>query len=254
MIVRERDGQFLVLRIHRPERRNALTMAMLEQMRECVQSAAGDKSLRAVVITGTDDVFAAGADLGELRAIRSEDEAVRFLELGRSVTFGLAFLDVPVIAAVNGPAIGGGAELAFACDLRVAELRARFCFKHARMGLSPAWGVSARLAALCGSGLASRLLFTAAELNASDAVAHGLVENVVANGQSVASAIAWAYDITQGARSSVAAMKATMRSGFSPFEQANAEERKRFLELWAAPEHREALDAFFERRPPRWPA
>jgi enoyl-CoA hydratase len=253
MIERERDGHTLIFRIKRPERKNALDLASLGQLAEYVRAAASDRALRAVVITGSDGVFASGADLTDLHAMRTEADAVRFLELGRSITFGLAFLDVPVIAAVNGLAFGGGAELALACDFRVAELRARFCFKHARLGLGPAWGTTARLLALAGSGQACRLLFTAAELAAPEAAALGLVESVVANDQSVAAAVAWAYDIAQGSRGSVAAMKATVRAGVQAFEGAHAEERARFLELWAAPDHREALSAFFERRAPKFP-
>ncbi len=252
MIERERDGQFLVLRINRPERKNALDLASLGQLSEYVRSAAGDRSLRAIVLTGTDGVFASGADLNDLRAMRTEEDAVRFLELGRSITFGFAFLDVPVIAAVNGLAFGGGAELAFSCDLRVAELRARFCFKHARLGLAPAWGTTARLLALTGSGRACRLLFTANELGAADAASQGLVESVVPNDQSVAAALAWAYDICQGSRGSIAAMKATMRSSVQAFEGAHAEERAQFIKLCKSADHHEALDAFFERRAPRW--
>jgi enoyl-CoA hydratase/carnithine racemase len=252
MIERERDGQLLVFRIKRPERRNALDMETLGQLAEHVRGASTDRSLRAIVLTGSDGAFASGADLGDLRTMRTEEEAVRFLELGRSITFGFAFLDVPVIAAVNGLAFGGGAELAFACDLRVAELRARFCFKHARLGLCPAWGTTARLLSLTGASRALRLLYTANELSASEAAAHGLVDNVVANDQSVAAALAWAYDIAQGARGSVAAMKATMRAAVQAFEAAHAEERARFLELWASPDHEEALTAYFERRAPRW--
>jgi enoyl-CoA hydratase/carnithine racemase len=252
MIERERDGQFLVFRIKRPERKNALDMQTLGQLADYVRSAATDKSLRAIVLTGSEGTFASGADLADLHAMRTEEDAVRFLELGRSITFGLAFLDVPVIAAVNGLAFGGGAELAFACDLRVAELRARFCFKHARLGLGPAWGTTARLLALAGPGRACRYLFTASEISASEAASQGLVENVVANDQSVAAALAWAYDMSQGARGSIAAMKATVRTGVQAFEGAHAEERARFLQLWAAPDHREALAAFFERRAPKW--
>jgi enoyl-CoA hydratase len=251
MIERERDGQFLVLRINRRERRNALDMETLGQLADQVHSAAGDRTIRAIVLTGTDGAFASGADLGDLRNMRTEGDAVRFLELGRSITFGFAFLDVPVIAAVNGLAFGGGAELALACDLRVAELRARLCFKHARLGLAPAWGTTARLLSLTGASRALRLLYTAAELSAAEAATFGLVDNVVANDQALASALAWAYDIAQGARGSVAAMKATVRAGVQAFEAAHAEERARFLELWASPDHAEALTAYFERRAPK---
>ncbi len=252
MIERARDGQFLVLRIRRPERRNALDMATLGELAEIVRALRTDKAVRAVILTGTDDAFASGADLDELRTMRSEADAVRFLELGRSITFGFAFLEVPVIAAVNGLAIGGGAELAFACDLRVAELRARLSFRHARLGLGPAWGTTARLLALTGPGRACRYLFTASELAASEAASQGLVEHVVANDQSVPAALAWAHDILLGSRPAIAAMKGTVRSGMQAFENAHAEERARFLELWASREHEEALNAYFEGRGPRW--
>jgi enoyl-CoA hydratase/carnithine racemase len=164
---------------------------------------------------------------------------------------GLAALDVPVIAAIPGPAIGGGAELAVACDLRIAELRAKICFKHVRMGVTLSWGTLPRLVSLVGRSRAARLLYTAHEMTAADAQAIGLVDQLSDNGGSVAAAVAWGMDIAQGSPRAVAEMKALLRAAAAN-ESLRAIERERFIATWTSADHAEAVDAYFASRAPVW--
>jgi enoyl-CoA hydratase len=246
----ERDGAFVVLTLDRPETKNALDFATFESLRSAFADIARDTSVRAVVLTASGHTFVSGGDLRELRSATTETDAERLLDAGRAVTSAVAELDVPVIAALPGAAIGGGVELALACDMRIAEVRARFQMKHVRMGVTTAWGTFPRLLALVGPGIAARLVYCGHELSSAEAYAFRLVDAVVENGTSVTTALAWAYDITQGSPTAIAQMKALFR------ERADADfhvsERGHFVNTWVGADHVEAMQAYFERRPPSW--
>src|SRR5262245_40693297 len=140
-ILRERHGAVEVWTLRRAEVKNALDRATLTALRDALEEVRFDGELRALVLTGAGTTFASGLDLNELRAtMKSRVEVARLCDLGRQVCDGLAQLRVPVIAALPGPAIGGGAELALACDLRIAEPRGTLILKHTRMGVTPGWG------------------------------------------------------------------------------------------------------------------
>src|SRR5207237_7801218 len=133
-----------------PEAKNALSFALMKEIAAAIEVASEDRALRAIVLTSEGDVFVSGGDLRELRTATTSADAERLCDAGRAVCQGLADLDVPVIAALPGAAIGGGAELAVACDLRIADDRAKICFKHVRMGLVTSWGTLPRLVQLVG--------------------------------------------------------------------------------------------------------
>jgi enoyl-CoA hydratase/carnithine racemase len=238
--------------IARPATKNALDFATLEALRDALVKASYDPNLRAIVLTGEGHTFVSGGDLRELRSVTTPEETARFVDAGRAVTQGIAIVPVPVIAALSGAAIGGGAELALACDLRIADMRAKIAFKQVRLGVTPAWGTTARLVSLIGHGLAARLLYTGHELTAAEAYAFGLVDAVVENGSSVATAMAWAMDIAAGSPTAIAETKALLRSLAHKRRDIDEEERARFVRTWLGPDHVEAVAAFFERRPPVW--
>ena len=252
MVRIERDGNVALWTISRPEARNALDYATLSELAAAIARAAQDRTLRAVVLTGEGSMFVSGADLRELRAARAQGDGERLADAGRQVCRGLVSLDVPVIAALPGPAIGGGAELAVACDLRIAEDRAKLCFKQARMGLTTAWGTLPRLLSLVGPATASRLLFTGHEIGAMEARALRLVDHVAENGNGVALALAWAMDVSQGSPRAVAEMKTLLREAWSADEWLRARERERFVATWLGPDHFEAVEAYFGSRAPVW--
>lgn len=249
----ERRGGIGVWTLDRPHARNALDTSTFVNLQKAVYEATTDPTLRAVVLTADGDVFAAGGDLRELRKALDADAAERLAEVGRIACEGIATLDLPVIAALPGPAIGGGAELAVACDLRVAAPGASLCFKHAHMGVTTAWGIFPRLVSIAGHGGASRALLTGQTLGAAECLHLGLVDAVSGPepGAVLELAIAWAQDVERGAPLAVAGMKALLREAAAS-EGLLALERQRFVQTWTSSDHRDAVEAFFEKRAPRW--
>ena len=248
----ERNDAFAVWTIDRPEAKNALNLETMDMLTLAVEAAAKDRSLRAVVLTGAGNAFVSGGDLRELREARSSADAERFADVGAALCAGIAALDVPVIAALPGVAYGGGAELALACDMRIADMRAKISFKQVRMGVTTAWGTLPRLVGLVGRGSAGRLLYTAHEISAAEAKITGLIDEVTVDGTCTATAIAWAYDIALGSPRAVAEMKALLRAATSATDDCRTTERARFVGTWTSPDHLEAMESYFERRSPVW--
>jgi enoyl-CoA hydratase len=248
----EQQGEVAVWTLNRPEAKNALDSATFAALGRAIAEAAASPGLRAVVLTGAGGTFASGGDLRELRAALGPEDAVRLADAGRAVCDGLGALAVPVVAALPGPAIGGGAELAMACDLRVADPRASLCFKHARMGVTSAWGVLPKLAAVVGHATASRLLLTAQPLDAPEALRVGLLDAVAAEGECVSLAVQWALDVARGAPGATRELKALLRETLPGAAELRASERARFVATWTSHDHREAVEAYFEGRPPVW--
>lgn len=173
----ERDGPLLRLTINRPARRNALALALLETIGTTLSAHADEDDLRAVLITGAGDrAFAAGGDLKELDGIRDEDDTYAMARLGRSALDRIRDFPLPVVAALNGPALGGGAELAMACDLRVAAPGADIAFLQGQLNVTTAWGGGIDLVAAVGPGRALDLLISARRIPPAEALALGLVQ------------------------------------------------------------------------------
>lgn len=247
----ERRGDAAVWTLARPKAKNALDRATFEAIERAIGAAGADRALRAVVLTAEGDTFASGGDLRELRTALGPADAVRVAEVGRRICDGIGALDIPVIAALPGAAIGGGAELALACDLRIADPRATLCFKHAHMGVTTAWGVLPRLVAVAGQAAASRLLLTGRVVDAEEGLRLGLFDAVSAPGSVLDHALAWAGEIARGAPLAIAGMKALLREACRA-EGLRAVERGRFVATWTSADHAEAVEAFFESRPARW--
>jgi enoyl-CoA hydratase len=248
----ERQAGVVIWTVDRPAAKNALDHATLATMLRAVREAADDRDLRAAVITGAGNVFVSGGDLRELRDRHSPQDAERLSDAGYELTRAITELPFPVIAALPGPAIGGGAELAIACDMRIADERARIGFKQVRMGVTTAWGSVPRLVALVGAGTASRLLFSAQEINATEGKQLGLVDEVTANGLARTTALAWAADIALGSPKAIAETKRLLRETLTTARDVRSVERQTFVDTWSGADHRDAIEAYFERRPPRW--
>jgi enoyl-CoA hydratase/carnithine racemase len=250
----ERRGAAEVWTIDRPEVRNAVDFATCAALLAAVTRARRDPELRAVVLTGAGATFVSGGDLRELRHQLTRRHAEKLAETGRRVCDGLRALPVPVIAALPGPAIGGGAEIAVACDLRVADPSARLSFKHARMAVTTAWGTLPKLVNMVGHGTASRLLLAGQELGASEALRVGLVDAIAEPGRSLQTALAWAGDVAKGAPGAVASLKALLAGAVDVRGHQRALERARFKDAWTSSDHHEAVEAFFADRAPSWRA
>lgn len=248
----EKQGRVVIWTVDRPDARNALDLKTLGDLLVAVNEAARDKTVSAAVLTGAGHMFVSGGDLRELRDKTAPQDAERLSDVGYDLCRGLAELPFPVVAALAGPAIGGGAELALACDMRVADLRAKISFKQVKMAVTTAWGTVPRLVSLVGPGIASRLLYTGQEVAAAEAKLLGLVDEVTENGLARTAALAWASDVAEASPTAVAAMKRLVRETAETARDVRSLERQLFVDTWSGPDHRDAVDAFFQRRAPRW--
>jgi enoyl-CoA hydratase/carnithine racemase len=251
---RQVDGAVVIWTIDRPGAKNALDHATMNALIGAIQEAAKDRAVRAAVLTGSGHVFVSGGDLRELRGQHSPQDAERLSDVGHELTSTIADLPFPVIAALPGPAIGGGAELALACDMRIADVRAKIAFKQVRMGVTTAWGSISRLVNLVGPGVAARLLYTAQEVTAAEAKLLGLVDEVMENGLARTTALAWATDIAAGSPKAVTELKRLVREAMlgGDAQTLRSLERQSFINTWSGPDHVDAIEAYFERRPPKW--
>lgn len=177
--VERRGDATLRLTINRPEKRNALSLALLDQLGAACAAHAGDPALKLLVLTAAGDrCFAAGGDLKELESVRSEADTLAMSRRARGALDQLRQFPVPVVAALNGHAFGGGAELALACDLRIATAATEIGFLQAQLNVTTAWGGGIDLLAAVGSGRALGWLLEARRITAAEALAAGLVQRV----------------------------------------------------------------------------
>jgi enoyl-CoA hydratase len=241
-----------LLRVNRPAARNALTWAAQEAFAEAVEAAGRDDSIRVLLITGEGEAFVSGGDLKELSR-HPEPEAGERLNRVMSVALtNLAAMPLPVIAAINGDAIGGGCEILTACDLRLAAAGARFSFRQVQNGLTTGWGGTYRLVRLLGQSHALDLLLTGRVFDASEALAMGFIHRVAPSGQSALdAAYAWAADLIHLPREALTASKVLVYAapGLS-LADANQMEARLFVDLWHSPDHVEAMAAFTAKRAP----
>ncbi|MEA3204243.1 MAG: enoyl-CoA hydratase [Thermoplasmata archaeon] len=244
-LVLERDeGRVRVLTLNRPAARNALDSAIRTELIQCLQEAENDAGVGAVVLTGAGTAFAAGADLRELLA-RSSAEQQEFLQPPHiySIVEGLR---KPVVAALNGHALGAGLELATACDLRVCAATAKLGQPEINLALIPGGGGTQRLVRLVGPAQAAKLVLTGEPIDAAEALRIGLVDEVAADPAERAMALATAIAAKDPA--AVAAAKEALRAARDlPYAEGLAKEVALFVRLHARPEAKERIQGFLEK-------
>jgi enoyl-CoA hydratase len=199
------DEDRVVVELHRPAQRNAINAAMVAELHAVCAEL--ERRPRLLIITGAGTDFAAGADIGELRA-RGRDDALA--GINRTVFDRIAALPMPTIAAVEGNALGGGAELAYACDIRIASSTARFGNPEAGLGILAAAGASYRLADLVGKSVAKQVILAGRLLNADVALRHGLVWEVVEPGSALRAACTLAERVGRSAPLALRLSKAVL--------------------------------------------
>jgi enoyl-CoA hydratase len=246
----ERRGAVLVLTLDRPEVLNALDRATLEALRARLAEVPGD--VRALVLTGAGRAFAAGADIAEMRGLRPT-EAEAFSRLGHEALAALEALPVPTLAAVNGFALGGGCELACACDWIYASTTARFGQPEVGLGLIPGFGGTTRLARRVGIAWAKELVLTGAPIDAETAQRIGLANRLFAPEALLDAALAAAEAAAGKGPLAVAAAKRVLQEGQdADVRVAHALEQQAFGLAFASDDRNEGIAAFLEKRAPRF--
>jgi enoyl-CoA hydratase len=244
------DGTIGTLTVNRPESLNALDAPTLTALGRAVDEVRG-RGPRCLIVTGAGDkAFVAGADIAAMSSM-SAAEALEFSRLGQ-VAFGkLEDLPCPVIAAVNGFALGGGCELALACDFIIASDKAKFGQPEVKLGVVPGYGGTQRLARRVGPGIARELMYTGRMMLSEEALRVGLVNAVVPRRELMDKVIELARQIAAAGPRAVAAAKAVMRqSDGRPLAAGLELEAQAFSECFGRTEQKEGMKAFLEKREP----
>jgi enoyl-CoA hydratase/carnithine racemase len=247
----ERKEGISIITLNRPEVYNALKMSTLKELMKIVEELAHSKATRVVIITGAGEkAFCSGADLKERRTF-TEDQVRRYIHMIRETFTAIERLPRPVIAAVNGVALGGGMELALACDLRVADERAIFGLTETSLGIIPGAGGTQRLPRIVGKTKAKELIFTARRIDAAEAEKIGLVNQVVPKGKLMEAALDMAAMINENAPLALAQAKFAIDYGLEvDLSTGLALETKAYEALIPTKDRIEGLNAFKEKRKP----
>jgi enoyl-CoA hydratase/carnithine racemase len=249
----ERREAIEVWTIDGETRRNAISRAMLAELEALVERAARDRALRCVVLTGAGDkAFCAGADLKE-RATMSADDVHAFHAGLRRTLSGIEGAPQVYLAALNGAALGGGLELALACDLRLASDAAQLGLPEVSLGIIPGGGATQRLPRLLGVARAKELILTARRIGAAEALAMGLVSALAPPQRLLADALALAERVARNAPVSLRQAKRAVDGGLAlPLEAGLDLEHRLYQACLETEDRREARRAFAEKRPPRF--
>lgn len=249
----ERRGGTLLLTLNRPDRANALSLELVSALEAALAAAASDGSWRVCLLAAEGEkAFCAGADLKE-RAAMSEEQVRQFVPRLQALASQLASLDRPTIALVQGAALGGGLELALACDLRIAAFEATLGLTEVRLGIIPGAGGTQRLARLVGAAKAKELILLARRLSGSEAAAEGVANLAVPRATLLETGLAWAEQIALGAPLAIRAAKRAVDEGVAlSLADGLAVERACYAPLVETTDRVEALHAFREKRSPRF--
>jgi enoyl-CoA hydratase len=252
-LIMTEKGSTRIITINRPTVLNALNKKTLSELEQALIEIKHEGPVRAVVITGAGEKsFVAGADIGEMKNLTAL-EAEQFSRVGHRVFDLIGQICVPVIAAVNGYALGGGLELALACDFIYSSEHASFGLVETKLGLIPGFGGIARLARRVGDAMAREMIFSAAQINADEALRIGLVNRVVRDGEVVSCAVSVAETIAKRGPYAVSLAKSLIRDGQdSGLKIANSMEQRGFGLVFGSRDHSEGIRAFLDKRAPNF--
>jgi len=247
----EVNNGIAVLTISRPQAMNALNSRFFSEMNEMLNDLEKRNDIKALILTGEGKAFVAGADIAEMAEMNTE-QSIAFSKKGQNTFNNIEKLNIPVIAAVNGFALGGGCELAMACDFRIAGTFAKFGQPEVNLGLIPGYAGTQRLSRLVGLSNALYLLYTADMINAEEAYRIGLVQKVVEADKLISETIAIATKIASKGPDAVKKVKYVSRTGFlTDFHAGSNIESNEFGSLFGN-EGTEGMKAFLEKRKPNW--
>jgi enoyl-CoA hydratase len=241
-----------IVTISRPTALNALNTLFFKELDDFLDHLENRDDVKVLIITGEGKAFVAGADIAEMAGMNSE-EGFLFSTTGQRIFDRLGKLKIPVIAAVNGYALGGGCELAMSCDFRIAGKNARFGQPEIKLGLIPGYAATQRLSRLCGLGNALYLLMTAETISAEEALRIGLVQYVTEPELLMEEVMRLAGKICSNGSGAIRSIKEVTRKGVEmDFAHACELEAKSFAWLFDQPSTKEGMKAFMEKRNPNW--
>jgi enoyl-CoA hydratase len=249
-VLTEMRGRVGLVRINRPEARNALNAQVLQELIDALQAFDANDGIGALVVTGSEKAFAAGADIKEMAAT----DVAQMRDSGFISSFArFQTLQKPVIAAVSGWALGGGFEIALACDLIVASESSRFGQPEVTLGVIPGGGGTQRLTRATGKCIAMEMILNNRVLSAQEALQFGLINRVAPVDRYLEEAVGLAEQIASRAPLAVAMAKQIINQAFElPLTEALQRERDGFHDLFASADRLEGMNAFVEKREPHW--
>ena len=246
-----KEGMGLVT-ISRPKAMNALNEDVLEELLQVFTAIEKDENVKAVILTGEGKAFVAGADIAQMSGLNAL-QGRNMMILGHKVMNLIESIEKPVIAAVNGFALGGGCELSMACDIRIASEKAKFGQPEVGLGIIPGFGGTQRLARLVGKGMAKYLIMTAEIIPASEAYRIGLVEKIVAPEELMETAETVARTIMSKAPIAVGTAESAINNGYDmDMKSASKFEIETFTAAFGSDDKAEGMKAFLEKRPPEF--
>ncbi|MEA3480044.1 MAG: enoyl-CoA hydratase-related protein [Bacteroidota bacterium] len=247
----ELKDSIALVKVNRPEALNALNSRFFEEMDNVIAEVSANPDIKVMIITGVGKAFVAGADIAEMVHMTPEQGSA-FSKLGQNTFYSLEKMEIPVIGAINGFALGGGLELAMGCDFRIASSKAKFGQPEVNLGMIPGYAGTQRLPRLVGMADALYMLTTGEMIGADDALRIGLVQKVVEPEELMNEVIKIARIIISGGPEAVKKVKYVSRKGYnSTFEEGSALEAEYFGSQFKA-EGEEGMEAFLQKRKPKW--
>ena len=255
LILTEQKEWGALVTLNRLKALNALNTDLLRELDDVLTRLDTQREVRVVILTGSGEkAFAAGADIAAMRGMTPE-EARQFSTYGQAVMARIAGMRAVVIAAVNGYSLGGGCELAMACDIRIASTRAKFGIPEVTLGVIPGFGGTQRLSRLIGVGRALEMMATGRQITAGEAMRMGLVNHVTEPGELLEVCEAMARKISANSTRAIALGKQSIYAGSEmDLNRGLAHEAGLFALTFAAPDQREGMDAFLEKRKAKFEA
>lgn len=248
----KKDRNIGIISINRPNALNALNSNVLGELDNTVDMVIDDDDVHILIITGEGRAFVAGADISEMKDMNMF-AARKFAEKGSKLFRKIELMEKPVIAAVNGFALGGGCELAMCCDLRIASTKAKFGQPEVGLGIIPGFAGTQRLSRIIGLGKAKELIFTTEMIDAEEAYRIGLVNKIVPGEELMDEAIAMANKIVSNGQIAVRFAKVAINRGIETDIETGMDIEKNLFGLcFATEDQKEGMEAFLEKRKPNY--
>ena len=253
-LLTKRKGKIAFLYLNRPEKFNALNISLLNKINSALKAISRDDKIRVIILTGIGEkAFAAGADISEFSEFKSK-EAMELSKKGKEKVFDfIEDFSKPVIAAINGYALGGGLELALSCDIRIASDNALMGFPETSLGTIPGYGGTYRLAEIAGKGIAKELILTCRKVSAKEALRIGLISYLTEKNELLDKATEVANQIIENSPNAInSAIKAINYSGRDSKKNCSEIESKYFSKCFDHPEFKKGVSAFLNKRKPNF--